>query len=187
MVYGMRAGASDQDFQVSLWKRVIIGKNPKVTLVRAALIALIGVTCWMTFRHVLLPVRLSGISMEPTLCDGSLNLINRLPYLWREPRRGEVVAIRTTGTSIMYLKRIVGLPNETVEIRSGRVLINGQPLVEDYVKDPEPWQMEPRTLQADEYLVVGDNRTMPMELHAAGVIRRNRIVGKAVWQGKPTL
>jgi len=167
---------------VPLWRRVLIGRNPRITLLRAALI---GLVCWVTFQHVLLPVRISGISMEPTLRNGSVNLINRLPYCWREPRRGEIVAIRTTGTSVMYLKRIVAMPNETVEIRAGRVFINGEPLAESYVKNPDPWEMPPRRLGRNEYLVFGDNRSMPMELHVAGVVRRDRIVGKAIWQGRP--
>lgn len=179
----MCALQSGQADAVPLWQRVIIGRKPRVTLLRAALI---GLTCWITFRHVLLPVRVSGISMEPTLRNGSINLINRMPYWWREPRRGEIVAIRTTGTSVMYMKRIVAMPNETVEIRAGRVFINGQPLAENYVKNPDPWEMQPRKLGPDEYLVFGDNRSMPMELHVAGVVRRDRIVGRAIWQGTST-
>lgn len=121
--------------------------------------------------------------MEPTLRNGTVNLINRVPYCYREPRRGEIVAIRTTGTRVMYLKRIVALPNETVEIRSGRVFINNQPLVEKYVSNAAPWEMNPRKLNSDEYFVLGDNRRMPMELHVAGVVKREKIIGKAVWQG----
>jgi len=183
MLVPMRDGASDQAARVGLWRRLLIGRNPKLTLIRAALL---GLVCWLTFRHVLLPVRVSGISMEPTLRNGSVNLINRWPYWWREPRRGEVVAIRTTGRSVMYLKRIVALPGETVEIRAGRVFVNDRPLAEPYVHEPEPWQMEPRTLGREEYLVFGDNRSMPIELHLAGVVKRYKIVGRAVRQGDLT-
>jgi signal peptidase I len=176
---GVRVTRTGQTAPVPLWQRLVWGGNARITVLRAALL---GLACWLTFRHLLLPVRVSGISMEPTIHNGSVNLVNRLPYFWREPRRGEIVALRTTGTSIMYLKRIVGLPNETVEIRAGAVLIGGRPLEEPYLKDPQAWEWRRRTLGPEDYLVIGDNRTMPMELHEAGVVKRARIVGKALWQ-----
>ena len=179
-VSAMRDTASGQVASVPLWQRLIVGKNPKVTLVRAAIL---GLCCWLTFRHVLLPVRVTGISMEPTLRDGTVNVVNRLPYFWREPRRGEIVAIRTTGTSVMYLKRIIAVPGEPVEFRRGTVLVNGEELAEPYLKNSQPWNLERRELGPDEYLVIGDNRTMPMELHWGGVIKRGKIVGKALWSG----
>lgn len=157
---------------------MLVGRNPRVTLVRAAVL---GLACWVLFRHVLLPVRVTGISMEPTLRNGTVNLINRLAYVWHEPRRGDIVALRTTGTSVMYLKRIVALPNETVEIRAGTVWIDDRPCEEDYVQQPASWDWARRTLGPDDYLVIGDNRTMPMEYHAAGVVKRRRIAGRAVW------
>lgn len=176
----MRDGCVDQAGGVPLWQRLTVGRNPRLTLIRAVVL---GVACWVTFRHLILPVRIVGISMQPTLQDGSVNLVNRLPYFWREPTRGEIVGIRTTGTSVMYLKRIIALPGEQVEIRLGHVLVNREPLSEPYLTDAQPWVLEPRTLARDEYLVIGDNRTMPMELHWGGVIKRERIIGKAVWSG----
>ena len=183
MLKAMRASVSSQVAAIPLWQRLIVGRKPKVTLVRAVVL---GLVCWLTFRHVLLPVRVTGISMEPTLRNGSVNLVNRLPYCWREPRRGEIVAIRTTGMSVMYLKRVIGLPHESVEIQAGTVLINGQPLQEPYLRDAQPWELARRSLGPDDYLVIGDNRTMPMELHWGGVIKRKRIVGKALWSGNRT-
>jgi len=165
---------------VPVWQRLLVGKNPRVTLLRALIL---GLTCWLVFRHLVLPVRVTGISMEPTLRNGSVNLVSRLPYFWREPQRGEIVAIRTTGRSIMYLKRVVALPLETVEIRAGRVFINGRRLDEPYLENPQPWELERRVLGPEDYVVIGDNRTMPMELHWGGVIKRERIVGKALWPG----
>jgi len=178
MIGAMRDPASGPVASVPLWQRMLVGKNPKVTLVRALLL---GVGCWLVFRHVLLPVRVNGISMEPTLRNGSVNLVNRVPYLWREPRRGEIVAIRTTGTSIMYLKRIIALPSESVEVQRGEVWIDGQLLDEPYSREAEPWEIERRTLGPEDYFVMGDNRTMPKELHWGGAIKRSRIVGSTLW------
>jgi len=125
--------------------------------------------------------------MEPAYHDHSVNFVNRLAFLRHEPRRGDVVGIRLTPPSglssphIMYLKRIIGLPGETISFVGGRPRVNGQTLDEPYEKRSCDWNMAPVTLGADEYFVVGDNRTMPQENHVFGKAERSRIVGKALW------
>src|SRR5580698_5639392 len=100
------------------WLQIlVIGRNPKTTLIRAVILAAL---CVVIFRGVLLRVRVDGISMTPTYADGSTHFVNRLAYLRHEPQRGDVVGIRLTpqqGLSaphIMYLKRIIGLPGESI-------------------------------------------------------------------------
>ena len=160
------------------WLQVIaVGRNPRYTLVR---IVVLVVVCVALFHFVLLPVRVDGISMFPTYKNGSVNFSNRLAYLWHEPRRGDVVTIRYAGEHLMLLKRIIGLPGETVAFDNGAVLINGQPLPEPYEKHPGDWTLLPRKLGPDEYFVVGDNRTMPYKQHTFGVVERFRIVGKVL-------
>ena len=116
--------------------------------------------------------------MLPTYKERGVNFVNRAVYLFHKPRRGDVVGIRLAGPSVMYLKRIVGMPGETVAFHEGHVLINGKILTEPYVKFQCDWDREPVTLEADQYFVVGDNRSMPIEDHAMGEPHRNRIVGK---------
>jgi signal peptidase I len=160
------------------WVRIaVIGRNPKVTLVRVAVLI---ATCFVVFKFILLPARIEGISMLPTYRDRSVNFVNRLAYRWHEPRRGDVVGIRLAGPHVMYMKRIIGLPGETVAFENGRVLINGEVLDEPYEKSPCDWNCPPVKLGPDEYFVVGDNRTMPWENHMFGKAGRDRIVGKAL-------
>ena len=156
---------------------MLIGRNPKATLVRLAVLI---VTCIIVFRFILLPARIEGISMLPTYQDRSVNFVNQLAYRWHEPRRGDVVGIRLAGPHVMYMKRIIGLPGETVAFENGHVLINGEVLEEPYEKTPCDWNCPPVKLGPDEYFVVGDNRTMPSENHMFGKAGRYRIVGKAV-------
>ncbi len=156
---------------------VVIGRNPKVTLVRVVVLI---VTCFVVFRFILLPARIEGISMLPTYRDRSVNFVNRLAYRWHGPRRGDVVGIRLAGPHVMYMKRIIGLPGETVAFVDGRVLINGEVLDEPYEKSPCNWNYPPVKLGPDEYFVVGDNRTMPWQEHEFGRATRDRIVGKAL-------
>lgn len=162
----------------SLLQRLIIGRNPKRTLIRAATTAL---AAFVIFKFILIPVRISGESMTPTYRDGGVNCINRLAYLWHPPRRGDVVGVRTSGIHNMFLKRIIALPDETVAIEKGVVHINGRPLDEPYVKERDTWQLGPRKLEADEFFVIGDNRGMSQERHTFGVAEAKRIVGKVLW------
>jgi len=86
---------------VPRWLRIaVIGRNPKVTLARAAVLA---VLCIVVFKFILLHIRVEGISMLPAYQDGSAHYVNRLAYLWHEPRRGDVVSIRLAGVHLMYL------------------------------------------------------------------------------------
>src|SRR5215472_9579783 len=143
------------------WVRVVlIGRNWKLTLVR--LIVLI-VTCFIVFRFVLLPVRVEGISMLPTCRNGSVNFVNRLAYLRHGPHRGDVVGIRLSDPSVMwpslmYLKRVIGLPGESVAFVNGAVYIDGHELTEPYEKFDCDWDLPPVKLGPSEYFVVGDNR-----------------------------
>jgi signal peptidase I len=159
------------------WLRIVVmGRNPKATLVR---IAVLIVACLVVFnKFVLLPIRVEGISMLPNYKDRSWNFVNRLAYLWHEPQRGDVVSIRMAGIHEMYMKRIIGLPGETVTFVDGRVLINGEVLDEPYEKTPCDWNCPTVRLGLAEYFVVGDNRTMPPELHKHGATSRSRIIGK---------
>jgi signal peptidase I len=158
------------------WLQVIsVGRNPRNTLIR---IVVLVVICVFLFHFVFLPVKVDGISMQPTYKNRSVNLVNRWAYFWHEPRRGDVVAVRLAGFHVMYMKRIIGLPGETVAFDNGRVLINGQPLDEPYEKWPSDWTLPPKKLELDEYFVVGDNRTMRWQDHTFGKVERSRIVGK---------
>ena len=160
---------------VGWMRRVLIGKNPKRTLVRIIVVAAVSFT---VFKFVLLPIRVEGISMLPTYQDNGINFVNRLAYLFHEPQRGDVVAIRFAGEKIMLLKRIIGLPGETIAFRDGHAVINGQVLEEPYVKFPCNWEHELEQVEPGEYYVVGDNRSMDFYDHVQGRPERRRIVGK---------
>ncbi|MEK7585153.1 MAG: signal peptidase I [Patescibacteria group bacterium] len=148
-------------------------------LIRLALVA--GLT-FLIFKFWLLPVRITGLSMEPTYHNGQLILVNHLAYLWRSPARGDVVAVRTSGLRVMYLKRVIGLPGEKLEIKDGVVLIDGQPLTEPYLEvGRKQWQIGETKLNQDEYYVIGDNRQVEATEHLFGRVLVERISGRALW------
>jgi len=166
------------------WLHVVVfGRRPKATMVR---IVVLVVTCVILRQFVLLPIRVDGISMEPTYHDRRINCVNRLAYWHREPQRGDVVAIRFSDPgsfstpSKMLMKRIVALPGETISFHDGHAYINDKLLNEPYLKFISDWEHGPIECGPDQYYVVGDNRSMPFELHTQGRAERDHIIGKVL-------
>lgn len=157
---------------------IIFGRNPRSTAIRSGALVVAAV---VVFGWILLPIRLSGISMRPTYEDGSLNFANRAVYWLRAPARGDVVAIRMAGPHVVYVKRIVGMPGERLEIVAGIVMIDGAPLVEPSVARRAAWTLAPVEIGPDEYFVIGDNRSMAIENHDLGRVNRERIIGKLLF------
>ena len=143
-------------------------------------IVVLVVLCLVIFNFVLLPIRVTGISMFPTYRNQSFNFVNRLAYWQHEPRRGDVVSIRFAGIHVMLMKRVVGLPGETIAFVEGQIFINDEALNEPYEKLPSNWNLPPMKLDSNEYYVVGDNRSMAPEDHTKGKVERERIMGKVI-------
>jgi signal peptidase I len=160
------------------WQRLLIGRRPRRTLVRLLVVAAVA---FVVFRFLLLPMRIEGESMAPTYRTGGFNFINTLSYVFRSPRRGDIVGIEMAGRRIMFMKRIVGMPGERFDIQRGIVYIDGRPLDEPYVTRRHPWEVEEHVLGADEYLVIGDNRAVPQRMHRFGIVKRKHIVGKVLY------
>lgn len=176
-------GAPPEDQQPAWLQMVLVGRRPRNTLIR--ILVLVSLT-YVTFKFVLFGIRVDGISMEPTYLNHRINCVNRLAYLWHEPRRGDVVAIRfsdpggfSTPTE-MLMKRIIALPGETVSFHQGHAYINGELLDEPYVKFSCDWEHPPMQCGPDQYYVVGDNRSMPFNYHMQGRVERDHIVGKVM-------
>ena len=163
---------------MSRTRQVIFGRNPRRTLIR---IGVLSAVSFITFGWLLTPIRVRGISMEPTYRDSTFNLVNRLAFRAGSPQRGDVVAIRLAGPNVLYVKRIVGLPSERVSIVGGVIEINGAPLLEPYVKKRQPWEYSEVIVGGREYFVIGDNRGMRMSDHDFGRVDGRRILGKLVF------
>ena len=122
-------------------------------------------------------------SMEPNFQEGECIMVNKVSYHSSGPQRGDVIVFHPPVPSAYpFIKRVIGLPGETVEIRDGQVFINGIPINELYLF-PEPPQNNkdygPQELSNDEYLVLGDNRNGSNDSRSWGPIKRDDILGKA--------
>jgi signal peptidase I len=127
---------------------------------------------------VAFPVRVAGTSMNPAVDHGQILLVYRAAYRSELPRRGDIVCIWTGRELVM--KRIVGLPGESISISNGVVSINGSALTEPHVGFRGDWNVKPGTLSFNHYALLGDNRMLPLREHPIYVVDRQRIVGRVV-------
>lgn len=152
--------------------------------IKFIVLALIIVTPIRMF--VAQPFIVNGSSMDPTFATGQYLIVDELSYHLGDPSRGDVIILRyPRDTSKFFIKRVIGLPNETVEIHGGVVTIKngahpeGIALDEPYIKYPKNDTMS-KTLGEGEYFVMGDNRAASSDSRYWGTVPRNLVVGRAL-------
>jgi signal peptidase I len=121
-----------------------------------------------------------GQSMEPNLHERQRLIIDKFSYRFHAPQRNDIVVLSPPQMSEMLVKRIIGLPGETIEIHSGVVFVDGEPIKEPFPHDIGGYTMTPITLGPLSYFVLGDNRDNSNDSRAFGAIKRDDIVGR-VW------
>jgi signal peptidase I len=146
------------------------------------LAAVAGLT--LLTRGVVQTFHIEGSSMEPNFTSGQRLAVERLAYLGSGPQRGEVVVFHSPTTPDEdFIKRVIGLPGDSVLIQNGRVFVNGQALDEPYVRFPADYSYppdgQPTIVPPDSYFVLGDNRPASFDSHAGWVVRADELVGRA--------
>ena len=153
-------------------------------------IVLIIALTWTVVPFVGQRTEVSGSSMETTLSDKDQLIVDKMTYRFRDPKRYDIVVFPYQyQDNTYYIKRIIGLPGETVQILSGMVYIDGMRLDEHYgneIMENPGIAEEPLTLGEDEYFVLGDNRNNSSDSRASdvGLIHRKDLIGRAwirVW------
>lgn len=156
-------------------------------------IVLIALAVIIPVRYFLFqPFYVRGASMEPNFHDNQYLIIDEITYRFSDPQRGDVIVIKDPSKySEFLIKRIIGLPNETIEVRDGEVLIvnaqypSGVVLQEEYLASGMITNGNKKVvLHADEYYVLGDNRPVSLDSRSFGPLTRQHIVGRAwlrVW------
>lgn len=145
-------------------------------------IAIIALVLFFVLHFVVQNFRINGTSMEPNLHDGQYVLVNKTAYWFgHNPHRGDIIVLHAPeAPEFDRIKRVIGLPGETVEVRrDGSVYVDGYPLEEPYLENDTggsagTWQVPP-----DQYFVLGDNRAVSYDSRAWGAVPREYIVGRA--------
>ena len=123
--------------------------------------------------------RIEGASMEPNLHDSEYVLIDKISYRLHAPERGDVIVFERQGVERDYIKRVIGLPGDSVQIAGGKVLVNGRALDEPYLNTTMLNDMPARQIEADRYFVMGDNRNNSSDSRSFGSIAAKDIIGRA--------
>ncbi len=137
---------------------------------------------FLVIRQVVQNYRIESHSMEPNFYEGQFVLVNKLAYRLGEPHRGEVLVFHNPGnTDEDYIKRIIGLPGDSIEVVGDTVLINGQELSQPFTHNlnPEDSYFGPLVVPEDTLFVMGDNRPRSSDSRAIGPIDQDLVVGKA--------
>jgi signal peptidase I len=141
---------------------------------------LLAIVLYFLIDFVVARVRVENVSMKPTLMPGEFLLVNKLAYKFSDMNRGDIVVFHyPPQPSEDYIKRLVGLPGDTVAINNRQVTVNGQPLTEPYIMAAPnydgKWQVP-----AGSIFVLGDNRNSSSDSHVWGFVPLDNIMGKAI-------
>ena len=141
---------------------------------------LMAVVLFLLLNAVTSRVRVYNVSMQPTLYEGNLLVVNKLAYKLGEPKRGDIIVFHYQGSPTEdYIKRVIGLPGDTVDVSGGVVRVNGQTLTEPYIA-ALPAYTGTWKVSEGELFVLGDNRNHSSDSHDWGFVNQEWVVGKAI-------
>ncbi len=125
-------------------------------------------------------VRVENISMQPTLYEGELLVVNKLAYRWAEPARGDIIVFHFSHQPPEdYIKRVIGIPGDVVQVRDRQVFVNGAALQESYIAESPEYYGE-WVVPQNSLFVLGDNRNRSSDSHVWGFVPFEEVVGRAV-------
>lgn len=148
-------------------------------------VVIAGILAFFIITFVAQSFVVDGKSMEPNLHDGERLFVNKFIYRFREPQRGEVVVFTPHGApNKKYIKRIIGLPKDTIYIKDGVTYVNGQPLEENYINEDMIGNFGPYQVPDNSVFVMGDNRNHSADSRYpgyVGFVSYDSISGLAFW------
>ena len=157
------------------------GRRVKGALREILETAILALVIFLAVRTFVMNYRVIGHSMQPTIEEGQYLLIDKLFYDMGEPQRGDVVVLHPPDMpGQIYIKRVVGIPGDTVEIRDGQLFINEQAVLEPWDTRPYPasnWG--PGRVGEDEVMVLGDNRPGSRDSRYFGMLPQEKVIGRA--------
>lgn len=148
--------------------------------------AVVMVLVFVAVRLGIQNFKVEGGSMEPTLHDNELIIVDKFDYLLHAPHRGDIVVFRAVPALAPdkdFIKRVIGVPGDKVSVHDGAVYLNGRRLAESYIAEPPRYTLPPETVPQDDYFVLGDHRNDSFDSArwpTTPWLARKYIIGKAL-------
>ena len=145
---------------------------------------IVGVVIFILLQTTVQSFIVIGSSMKPSLEPGQRLLVSKISYRVGEPQQGDVIVFLPPNDDTDYIKRIIGLPGDTVEVDDMTVYVNGVALDEPYINSAPQYHVNEKQVPADSYFVLGDNRNNSNDSHNGWFAEDDAVVGKAwlsVW------
>jgi signal peptidase I len=141
---------------------------------------LLGIAVFALFHVTIGSFKVYGTSMLPTVEEGEYIMVSKAAYFFGQPQRGDIIVFDSPqDPKSDLIKRIIGLPGDTIEIRDNKVTVNGTTLNEPYILQTPNYLLLPEEIPPDHYFVLGDNRNNSSDSHRGWTVPRQNIVGKA--------
>jgi signal peptidase I len=157
--------------------------SEKSTHIIRELIETIALTLiiFLVIRFAAQSFRVDGESMEPGLHTDEFVIVDKMSYLFQSPQRGDVIVFHyPVDPSKDFIKRVIGLPGDTIRITGSSVIVDGQTLHEPYISLPFNFENNTWKLGPDQFFVMGDNRDNSLDSRSWGPLGRSYIIGKAI-------
>lgn len=157
----------------------------KITISFIKNIALVFILAFLIKYFLVQTFLVDGVSMMPNYKDNDFVIVDKMSYKFREPKYGEVIVFKPNiNNDVSYIKRIIGLPGDKIEIKTGHIYVNSTEVKEPYLNGDQTFienkidYLFSKTLSTDEYFVLGDNRNNSQDSRSIGPIDRENITGR---------
>lgn len=142
---------------------------------------LLSLLLFLAINAISARIRVEGFSMEPTLHDGEYVIVNKVSYRLGEPELGDIIVFHFPNSPDQeYIKRVIGVPGDSVRVDEGQVYVNNLLLTETYI-NADPTYTGEWTVPDDNLFVLGDNRNNSSDSHRWGFVPYDKVIGKAVF------
>ena len=141
---------------------------------------LIAAVIFFTLQVTVGAIKIYGTSSFPNIQPGDYILMEKVTYFFRDPHRGEMIILHAPyNESTDLIKRVIGIPGDTVKVTGKKVYVNNVALYEPYISDPPKYELAEQTIPENSYFVLGDNRNVAVDSHSGWLVSREEVVGRA--------